>query len=392
MDKNDNVLLITYHPLTNINGGTVMYKNLIENFPSKNLHWIGTGAFLQKAPDFIYNSTKYHRIIRSYIYSKYWIRIFSKFPFNIFNTLLIYFFYTPRAVLIILYTIKKNKINYIWFETFRQTYLMAFILIKLLNLKVHLSFNDHYSAHCKWPESNFLKLLCKKLLASNSSFDFISKGMLEYFKSNYNFSSNRYLLLWTGNSNIRNSKATINKEVSKIIFYGSIHGLDVFYSFCEFISSQGNSEKKITLDIYSEFDYSFISNKYSNVNYLGKVSQEELSKIILKYDLVYVPIYFELRNNIVAKTSLSSKMLLAINCGVPIFSHGPDYSANTIFLKEHNLGITCPSLDLKVINEKINFIKKFENRIKIQESSIKFWKNQKSNFENAKQLYELIIS
>ena len=39
----------------------------------------------------------------------------------IFLSFLIYFIYTPRAVLVMLYTVKKKKINYIWFETFRQT-------------------------------------------------------------------------------------------------------------------------------------------------------------------------------------------------------------------------------------------------------------------------------
>jgi hypothetical protein len=388
MDKNDNVLLITYHPLTNVNGGTVMYQNLIESFPSKNLFWIGTGAFLQKTPDFIYNSTKSHRIIRSFIFSKNWIRIFSRFPFNIINTFLIYFIYTPRAILAIIYTIKKEKINYLWFETFRQTYLIAFVLIKLLNLKVHLSFNDHYSAHTKWPETPFLKFICKKLLSSDSSFDFISKGMLEYFKTNYNFKSKKYLLLWAGNSLKEGKKVLIRKEIKKIIFYGSIHGLDVFCSFCEYISNQNN----IIMDMYSEFDHSFIANKYKNVYFIGQLTHEELNNKIIDYDLVYVPIYFDKKNKIVTQTSLSSKMILAINSGIPIFSHSPFNSANSIFVNEFNLGFQCSSMNYDDIFLAMEYLNNYENRIKISNSCNNFSSSNSKNYKKASELYNIILS
>lgn len=388
--ENDNVMLITYHPLNNLNGGTVMYKTLIENFPSKKLFWIGTGAFLQKEPEFIRENCKNNLIIRSFIFSKNWIRVFSRFPFNIINTLVLYFFYTPRATLMILYTIKKNKIKHVWIETFRQTYLIAYFLSKFTDVKVHFSFNDHYSAHCRWPETKILKKLCQKVvLSSKASFDFISRGMLDYFKEHYNFVSNKYIFLWIGDSNEVAKKAIINKEVKKIIFYGSIHGLDVFYSFCEYIVSQ---ENKIVLDIYSGFDYSFISNKFENVNFCGRLSQEELNEKIFDYDLVYVPIYFDVKNNVVMQTSLSSKMILAINSGIPIFSHAPANSANTIFIEEHNLGFSCISMQLDDIILAMNRAKDFDNRVNISKCANQFSDLNNNNSKKALELYNTILS
>jgi|GEM_PF-2114313 len=387
--ENDNIMLVTYHPLNDLNGGTVMYKTLIENFPSKNLFWIGTGAFLQKTPEFIKQNCKDSLIVRSFIFSKNWIRVFSRFPFNIINTLFIYFFYAPRATIIVLYNIKKNNIKHVWFESFRQTYLIAYFLLKFTNVKVHLSFNDHYSAHCRWPETKILKKLCQKIVSSQkTSFDFISRGMLDYFIEHYNFISSKFIFLWVGNSDEVVKKAEINQVVKKIIFYGSIHGLDVFYSFCEFIASQENN---IVLDIYSGFDYSFISNRYKNVNFCGQLSQKELGKKILDYDLAYVPIYFDEKNKTVMQTSLSSKMILAINSGIPIFSHAPSNSANSIFISEFNLGFLCPSLQLEKIASTMGLANNFDNRLNVIKAAKQFSDSNNNNAKKALELYNIIL-
>lgn len=391
-NKEESILLITYHPLNSLNGGTVMYKTLIENLPTKNLYWIGTGSYLENCPDFMKIRTKSYKIIRSYIFSKNWIRIFSRFPFNFINIILIYLFYTPRSIFIIYFFVKKHKINFVWIETFRQTYLIAYVLTNMFKIKVHLSVNDHYSAHCKWPEKKLLNFFCKKISKSKASFDFISEWLYKYYKTHYNFNSNKYIILWVGNTVTSQCNLVIRKNVKRIIFYGSIHGLDVIKSFCEYISNQEINENIITFDIYSEFDYSFLSRKYNNVNYFGKLTQDELVSIISNYDLAYVPIYFDFKNRIVSQTSLSSKMIFAINLGLPIFSHGPSYSANNSFINTFNLGFTCSSLSIHEIAKAILAAKDYKNRIAVNKSAISYSKLTNSNSMKAHILYETIIS
>ena len=367
----DNILLITYHPLKAINGGTKMYESILKNLGGFKLFWIATGADNKRGPInllFLFDKVIF---ISSFIFNKNWLRVFTKFPFVLIHVFFLYFIYTPFAFWRIRKMIKDQKIDLVWIETFKQTYLIAYLIQKFLKVRVHLSFNDHYTAHAYFGEGFILKYLFMKLIRSNASFDLISEGMLNYFKDNYFFNSEKYIILWLGGISSFNTTNTrvINDKVTKIIFYGSIHGFDTMYRFCDAVRDYNTiNNEKIILDIYSEMNYSFFSKKYDFVNYFGLVSEEKLKNIIVEYDLVYVPIYFDAKNSIIAKTSISSKMILAVNSNIPIFSHGPIDSANSIFVNKYNIGISCCSLNSDKIIESLS---KFNSL-----SNINFVKNQ----------------
>jgi hypothetical protein len=352
----DNILLITYHPLKAINGGTKMYENILRNLGDFKLFWIATGADNKIGPiNLLFLFDKFI-LISSFIFKKNWLRVFTKFPFVLIHVFFLYFIYTPFAFWRIKKMIKVQKIELVWIETFKQTYLIAYLIQKFLKIRVHLSFNDHYTAHAYFGEGFILRYLFMKLIRSNASFDLISEGMLNFFKENYFFNSDKYIILWLGGVDSFNStySRSINNKVSRIIFYGSIHGFDTMYKFCDSVKYYNTiNNEKICLDIYSEMNYSFFSKKYNFVNYLGSVNEDELKSIIVKYDLVYVPMYFDVKNSIIAKTSISSKMILAINSNIPIFSHGPIDSANSIFVTKNNIGINCNSLNINSIIESL---------------------------------------
>lgn len=346
--KIDNVLLITYHPLIAINGGTKMYEAILKNIGNFNLFWVATGSFNNKIPAHFKPIFKKIKFLSSFIFYKNWLRVFSKFPFVFLHIFFLYAIYTPYCYFRIKKIIKDEKIDLVWIETFKQTYLLAYLIEKNLNIKIHLSFNDHYSAHSYLGEKTILKYLLKMILKSKGTFDFISEGMVNYFKEKYQFNSNKYIILWLGSeSNIVQKKISLLKnDLIKIIFYGSIHGIDTFYKFCDAIVIFNSINKiKIQLDIYSQMNYKFISNKYKFANFFGLLPESKLLEKIILYDIVYVPMYFDNKNSIVSKTSISSKMILAIKSGLPIFSHAPIDSANSIFVNKHNIGINCISLN-----------------------------------------------
>ncbi len=362
----DNVLLITYHPLKAINGGTKMYESILKKLGDFNLFWIATGSSNKKIPPHLIPLFIKVKFITSFIFYKNWLRVFTKFPFVFIHLFILYFIYTPYSYYRIKKTIKDENIDLVWIETFKQTYLLAYLIQKKLNVKLHLSFNDHYSAQAYYGEKALLNFLFRKIIKSNSSFDFISDGMLNYFKEKYHFNSNNHMILWLGveSKDFQDKMSFKNNYYNRIIFYGSIHGFDTFCKFCDAIAKYNSiSVVKITLDIYSEMNYSFLSKKYDFVNFFGLLSESKLKETILKYDLVYVPMYFDAKNSIVAKTSISSKMILAINSGLPIFSHAPIDSANSIFVSKYNIGINCFSLDsddiincLRKLNKESNII------------------------------------
>ena len=331
-----------------------MYSTILNKITNLNFHWIGTGAADLTCPSIILEKKIKYKIISSFIFKKNWLRIFSKYPFVLLHYILLYLIYTPYSFFKIKKFVLNESIEIIWIETFKQTYLLAYLLDKFCKCKIHLSFNDHFSAHSLKPEQYILKYFFKKLLKKSFTYDFISDGMLEYYRRNYNFNSQNYMIFWIGEQFKIVTKRKFNNKISKIIFYGNIHGLNTFYSFCDSIHEiNAQQNNNITIDIYSQVDFCFIEKKYSFVNYMGSITSNQLALNLQNYDLVYVPMYFDEKNSIVARTSISSKMLLAINATIPIFSHAPKFSANSLFVEKNNIGITCPYIDKTKIIELI---------------------------------------
>ncbi len=382
MKLRDNTLLITYHPMIAINGGTMMYNTILSKIINKDkLFWIGTGASTNQCPIFITKNKIDYKIVSSFIFHKYWLRIFTKIPFVIFHYLVLYLLYTPYTFFKILKIINQQDVKLVWSETFKQTYILAFLIKIFTKCSLHLSINDHFTAHSTILESKFLELFFKKLINMASSFDFISDGMVEYYKSKYGLSSEYYMVLWIGPDIASKSVDILNNEIKNIVFYGSIHGFDTFYKFCDAIEKLNMTKnKKISLHIFSEFNYKYFEKKYTFIKYKGSLPNNALVEEILNYDLVYIPMFFDKKYEIVSHTSISSKMILAINAGLPVFSHAPKNSANSIFVEKYNLGITCDHINTEIISSKIsNFT--FSERMACSKSA-KYYRGSKLNNDN----------
>ena len=331
------ILLLTYHPLLAINGGTFTYKAIIEQFRREELIWVGTGAASTKSPEWMSGYKTY--IFPLFIFRTNWLRIFTKPPFYLVHYLLLYLYYAPNVCLKIIKIIRSEEVSLVWIEGVKQTFIIGRMLSKLTKIPIHLSLNDDYSAQTTAIERFFfLKTPFQYLLNNSKSIDFISEGMAEYYKDRYGYSKSNYKIIWIGNKIERLPEPVINRELRRIILFGNIHGIDAVHSFCKAIQLLRNQGRSICLDIYSGANYSFLENQYKNVGYKGKVSVSELKSIIQKYDLVYVPLFFSKKGRVVATTSLPSKMILALQCQIPILAHGPCYASNIQFVKKHSVG------------------------------------------------------
>jgi hypothetical protein len=368
-----------------MNGGTVMYKKLIKSVDHNSFFWFATGASEKTPPSFAKELEFKYYIFNFFCFKKNWLRIFTKFPFYLIHYFILYIIYSPIAFYKVLKIINEHKIEVVWIEAFKQTYVISILLLIFTDCKLHLSINDNFSAQTTYFERYFLGKIFKKIIKSNSSFDFISEGMLDYYKSKYHFTSTKYCILWLADYSPEEfTPAKINHDLNKIMFYGNIHGLDTFYSFCDFLKT---NKKKLTLDIYSQEDYSFISRKYSNVTYKGLLTSEELKSEIKNYDLIYVPMYFDKKNELTALTSLSSKMLIAIYSGVPILSHAPINSANSIFVNKFQLGFINDSIYIQNFDQ----VYDYNNRNKISCNQIEY-SRMICNNDSIKNFFKLINS
>ena len=215
------ILLVTYHPLINVNGGTSMYRKLILSFSTTELKWVSTGGYKKRS---LIDGLNEYIIseVHSIFFSDFFQRVFVRFPFNIFYYLYYYFFY-PRLIIKTLNNLDLSKFDIVWLEHVKHNVIVANNLIKSGH-KVHLSNNDFYSVNSKYFERNFiLKNIFKWNLENTLSQDFISDSMVEYCYV-HNYRIKNYITLWLNQEVSGFNSATLNRDRINILFYGNPHG------------------------------------------------------------------------------------------------------------------------------------------------------------------------
>lgn len=362
-----------------------MYKSIIEKIPHTDLIWVATGAYNEQAPKWMQNYESY--IFPFFIFHPLWLKIFTKPIINFMHYFLLYNIYAPIVAEKIANIVKTRDVKLVWIEGVKQNFKIGKLLTSISSVPIHLSMNDNFTGNTNIIDRNlFIKKSFLHLLHRSNSLDFISEGMVDYYREQYGFKKNNYQVFWIGNQISEMPNPTINKEITRIIFYGSIHGLETIHSFCQAIQLLRASGCEIIFDIYSEFNYAFLEKKFKNVSYRGKREVDELKYIIQGYDLVYVPMPFSKSQHVLAKTSISSKMLLALQCQIPILAHGPCYANNVRFVKKYVVGFSiCSKKKEDIINE--------FNRITYRDRVIAS-KNEKivylDNFETEKKVKDFL--
>ena len=87
----------------------------------------------------------------------------------------------------------------------------------------------------------------------------------------------------------------------------------------------------------------------ANFEYLGWHSQEETIKLLAESDLLYMAYWFSEEFYKESSTSFPSKLVTYFASGRPVFCHAPLYSSPSKYIKEHNAGYICDSLDMEKI-------------------------------------------
>jgi hypothetical protein len=83
----------------------------------------------------------------------------------------------------------------------------------------------------------------------------------------------------------------------------------------------------------------------SAVEYRGLLSPEDLTRELRVYDLLYVPMSFLARYELLSRTSIPAKIVHYMQAQVPILAHGPDYAANVRFVRERRVGFASTTQD-----------------------------------------------
>ena len=77
----------------------------------------------------------------------------------------------------------------------------------------------------------------------------------------------------------------------------------------------------------------------------GWQSQEETIRLLSETDLAYCPYWFDPAFEEAARLSFPSKLTTYFAAGVPVLFHGPEYASPARFIREHQAGLCCHSVD-----------------------------------------------
>lgn len=107
----------------------------------------------------------------------------------------------------------------------------------------------------------------------------------------------------------------------------------------------------------------------ANFEYLGWHSQEDTIRLLADADLLYMPYWFSEEFRLESSQSFPSKLVTYFAAGRPVLCHAPDYASPARYIREHDAGYRCESLDPpavvdileKVLNDNSTYARYTEN-------------------------------
>jgi hypothetical protein len=227
----------------------------------------------------------------------------------------------------------------------------------------------------------------------------ISKKMVENYCQRYGISC---VVFRHGTAPQPRKTQPVSREIIKIVFAGSLYCKREWNAFIAALDfgKWRIAGRVVGLVYIGRFPVTDVIRP-KNMEYYCHLPHSDALDIMSGMDIGYLPYWTDPHHEIVASTSFPSKMTAYAAAGLSIFHHGPVYSSVTEFLEEYPFGLSCSSLDPKVIFNKLeqlvlnmddhSFTKAREQALQeelsdyaMNESFRRFLSSKKSTFDDAK--------
>jgi glycosyltransferase involved in cell wall biosynthesis len=181
-------------------------------------------------------------------------------------------------------------------------------------------------------------------------------------------------------SMIQPARSHIKKRSTfKIMYAGSVHAFhaDALIYFAQAVNTLCKNHFDIELHIYCQ-DFAWATYKSSldieGVYYGGVIPYDQLFVELNKADLLLCTTSFDLTHKHLVETSVFTKITDYMASAVPVLSYGPDYSANSQYLRKHGIGLVFADRNIGAI---VDFIEAFifseaDEKSKIVERQLDF--------------------
>src|SRR6266496_1521936 len=220
-------------------------------------------------------------------------------------------------------------------------------LHRLTGLPMHVSVQDDVSGHVGPREGALLRQAFEELLRRASTVDVISAPMKEHYQSRYTLQLEP-VIVWTGgDGGPTQPPPPIAPKVRRIGYAGNLWASDAMRVLVDAVGRLNevrDKQDRIVVVIHAARRPSGFGGS-SAVEYRGLVSPEELTRELRRCDLLYAPMSFLPRYELLSRTSIPAKMVHYMQAQIPILAHGPDYAANVRFVRERRAGFASTTQD-----------------------------------------------
>ena len=378
-------------------GSMVIFKKFINQLPKEDIVLLSISDYKQRKSDWT-SKYKYYSFY-SLLFHPFVVKAFKKTFFRSFFFIFertIYPYFVNKKITKI---IRTEKIDKLWVYACPDTIPVLKRIFRKKRIPYHLSIhddmleNDYFKNKC----SKYIKKDLLFLLKNYSSCDLISPYMKEYYIQKYNLCLDAFNI-WSGFTQTNNiGQVQINKKIKKIAYIGSMgrqEEPEAFWKAIDIINKERSEQDKIEIHYYiNAFNQKRLNKKYTNIIYKGLIPNKDVQSILANYDLLYLTMSFAPDWAIVSKVSFPSKTMAYLESGIPIITHGPDYSTIIRFAKRYKIGLPICTLDS---NKFANSVLEYEKNIQLREKhseNIKNLVNSELSFnKNFPTLKKLIYS
>lgn len=158
------------------------------------------------------------------------------------------------------------------------------------------------------------------------------------------------------------------KRKLTVFFAGTMYAKEAFYVFIKNLEivakNTNNIEFKVIVATLEKLNLPKVSFK---IKQTGWLSEDKLRKYTDISDFAYVPYSFRKKKEHQMTFAFPTKIGYYVSNGLPVFFHGPSYSAVSEFVETNKIGINCLSLDDENV---VNAIKQMIDIIQFKSDDI----------------------
>jgi len=385
------------HPFKKHDANSIILKRLFKYLPVNDFlfYTVRTQSFISDRIILLAtnSNTKYPNIFRKFILLI--LKIFLKIDFlkNIFYLIVspFLFLYSLRDNLKQLDAVLKNPTNRIQqilvISDEGYSYLLGFVMSRKYNLPFSLYLFD------LWRENKpplFQKIIslffCRRIYQKALYIFTAGEGIFSYLKKYYPNLSYKIV-------NVNNSidceilqtnfhPYVVKGNVFKILFIGTIYWprLDTILNLIKAIQN----DKRIEFHIFSSQPFQkleILGIKGPNIILHRAIPNNKILDRVKEFDLLYLPVSFKFRQNIVLKTAFPGKLVEYLVSGVPILIHSPSEVFIYQYALNNNLAFVLESNSINKIKGYLDYI---QNNYYLAETKVKNALNIAKKYHSAK--------